>query len=372
MSTSQPSKPNDRTLLYLIAAVVGLWLAWKLLTFLYYTVCYLAVNLFLGLDVSVYGRLGWLGYSLAGLGLGAAAGAITAQRRFHLHRLISVGATGLILVLGSLLFIGRSPAEVMDNDDPQELTRFMQSQPSSTSTPVQAAQPTEEPPTAPLATADTVSEPAEGLMRVPAGADIYATEPGVGHNPIGYLHTNDTVRLQRRAGDWVRVTAQRDPLQPPLSGWLLRAQLAPLPPTTSAAKLEEPIHEAAALPPAEPTVPAASPSRPAVPAAIPAGAWPTGQQRHTGYIGEQVATFTLDWQPSGELTGSYSFDDVQPALLYRLTGTATASGELRLLEFTRSRLSARCLLQQQAGAYVGTMTTVDGRQLPMSLKVAQQ
>ena len=109
MNTAQEDTNNGtKYLLYIALAVAGVWLAWLILKFLYYAFSYLALNLFLGLDLSVYGRLssgGWLGYALLGLGLGAAAGAIAAQRRFRLSKLIPAGAGLLFIGLSSFVFL---------------------------------------------------------------------------------------------------------------------------------------------------------------------------------------------------------------------------------------------------------------------------
>ena len=109
MSTAQQDKNEGaKYLFYIVLAVAGVWIVWLILKFLYYAFSYLALNLFLGLDLSVYGRLssgGWLGYALLGLGLGAAGGAVAAQRRFRLSKLIPAGAGVLFLALCSFVFL---------------------------------------------------------------------------------------------------------------------------------------------------------------------------------------------------------------------------------------------------------------------------
>ena len=72
MSTAkQDTESGKMYLLYIALAVAGLWIIWQILKLLYYSFSYLAWNLFLGLDLSVYGRLapvGWVGYAFLGLG----------------------------------------------------------------------------------------------------------------------------------------------------------------------------------------------------------------------------------------------------------------------------------------------------------------
>ena len=112
MSTAQEDAENGKKyLLYIVLAVVGIWIAWLILKLLYYSFSYLAWNLFLGLDLSVYGRLapvGWAGYALLGLGLGAAGGAVAAKRRFRLNNMIPIGAGTLVLSLCSFMFLNNA------------------------------------------------------------------------------------------------------------------------------------------------------------------------------------------------------------------------------------------------------------------------
>lgn len=101
--------------LYIFLGLVAL----PALGLLYFVLSYLAVNLFLGLDLSAYGQLaagGWLGYALLGLGLGAAGGAVAAQQRYRLHRGLLLGAGALALGLGLLAIAtlagANQPAEI--------------------------------------------------------------------------------------------------------------------------------------------------------------------------------------------------------------------------------------------------------------------
>ena len=112
MSTAkQDTESGKMYLLYIALAVAGLWIIWQILKLLYYSFSYLAWNLFLGLDLSVYGRLapvGWVGYAFLGLGLGAAGGAVAAKRRFRLNKLIPIGAGALVMVLCSFVFLNNA------------------------------------------------------------------------------------------------------------------------------------------------------------------------------------------------------------------------------------------------------------------------
>ena len=109
MSTAKTdTESGKKYLLYIALAVAGLWIIWQVLKLLYYSFSYLGLNLFLGLDLSVYGRLasvGWVGYALLGLGLGAAGGAVAAKRRFRLNNLIPISAGALVMVLCSFVFL---------------------------------------------------------------------------------------------------------------------------------------------------------------------------------------------------------------------------------------------------------------------------
>ncbi len=98
----------------------------------------------------------------------------------------------------------------------------------------------------------------------------------------------------------------------------------------------------------------------------PAANWPTGHRQHTGQVDNSDVTYAIDWQDNGELSGTYYYNQ-SPGAIHRLTGAANAAGELRLLEVTRGKQSARCVLQRQNDGYVGTMSNSDGRQMPMSL-----
>jgi hypothetical protein len=112
MSTAQEDTNSGvKYLIYIALAAAGVWIAWLILKFLYYAFSYLSLNLFLSLDLSVYGRLssgGWLGYALLGLGFGAVGGAVAAQRRFRLSKMIPAGAGVLFLGLCSFVFLNNA------------------------------------------------------------------------------------------------------------------------------------------------------------------------------------------------------------------------------------------------------------------------
>ncbi|WP_210466842.1 hypothetical protein [Rufibacter roseolus] len=128
MSTN---KGKNSEIWYLALGALGLYLAWIALKFIYYILSYLATNLFIGLDQSVYGQLSeepWVGYGFLGLVLGAAAGAIAAQRRFRLNKMITAVSIITILVLCSFAFVGNQattsiPASpIPDNEATEEAT----------------------------------------------------------------------------------------------------------------------------------------------------------------------------------------------------------------------------------------------------------
>ena len=364
-----------KTALYLGLAGVGLLLGWQLLLVLSAGLGTLSLALFEGFDAS-YGQLGGLyGYGLLGLGLGAAAGAVAAQQRFRLSKLVMVVAVAAIaLLLGSAVWVGTRDGRV--NALPRE-----QSVPASASnataesaaSQVSAAPaPTTEslpPATAPIPAdsvatvevveTDTTSQPAQGLRRVVVGyASLRTSWADSLAPPEAQLREADTVRLLRQAHHWARVVRTGADSAAAPTGWLRLAALRPLrTPAPAAPKRQLP--RPAPVPQVDAPAPAAA--APAAPV------HPTGHQQYTGYIGQLQATYFIDWQANGVLSGSYFYNQ-KPAIVYRLTGEVAADGALHLLEFTRGRQSARCVLQHQAGGYAGTMFNTGGQQLAMSLE----
>ncbi len=65
-----------------------------------------APAVFITLDLSPLGRLGWPGYALLGAGLGAAVGMLAARRRYRLHGNVAAGAGGVTIVMGALIYLG--------------------------------------------------------------------------------------------------------------------------------------------------------------------------------------------------------------------------------------------------------------------------
>ena len=108
MSGGRNGKGGNGPLGILLLLALGLWLGWKVLQFVFSLFSGLALSFFLALDAS-YGRLGdpVVGYALLGLGLGAAAGAVAARRRFRLGPLVLAGAVGGLLVLLGAVYFGR-------------------------------------------------------------------------------------------------------------------------------------------------------------------------------------------------------------------------------------------------------------------------
>ena len=94
-------------------------LAIPLAILLFFSLSYLGLNLFVGLDASAFGQLPpgpWLGYGLLGLGLGAAAGAVAAQRRFRLSKHLQTGAGALVVGLVAAAVVG-NPAHFAPRAD---------------------------------------------------------------------------------------------------------------------------------------------------------------------------------------------------------------------------------------------------------------
>jgi hypothetical protein len=111
MAVTQKDNKNGKYHLYLLLAIAGIWVSWLVLKLLYYALSYLGLNLFLALDLSRYGQFspnGWVGYAVLGLGLGAACGAVSAQRRFRLTKLIPAGAVVVALGLCSFVFLNNA------------------------------------------------------------------------------------------------------------------------------------------------------------------------------------------------------------------------------------------------------------------------
>ena len=362
-----------KTAFYLGLGALGLWLGWQLLLVLGAGLATLSLALFNGLDAS-YGQLGGLyGYVLLGLGLGAAAGAIAAQQRFRLSKLVVVAAgAALALLLGSAVWVGASDGRLGD------YFRAQNAPASASSAPAEAAAPTPAP-AAPAATtealppqpapmpadsvaavaADTTSQPARGLRRViVSAAPLRISWADSLAQPAAQLQEADTVRLLRQTPHWARVVRTGPDSAAAPAGWLRRTALGPL-------RGPEPTAPKGQSPRPAPTMQAGPPEP--VAAAPGAPAHPTGHQQYAGQIGQESATYSLDWQANGVLSGSYFYNQ-QPAVVHRLTGEVAADGTLRLLEFTRGRQSARCVLQPRAGGYAGTLTTTSGQQLAMSLE----
>ncbi|MGI4870729.1 MAG: hypothetical protein ACRYFX_06055 [Janthinobacterium lividum] len=366
---SEPAKNAGclKTAFYVVAAGLGLWLAWHILLMLSSGLGQLSLALFRHLDTS-YGRLGGLyGYVLLGLGLGAAAGAVAAQQRFRLNKLILVVAGTAVLLLGSLVFVGatrrhRSTSGSTREQSPPatETSRTTDAPAPEVATATDEAPPEAPDPVAP-AEADTTSQPAQGLRRVAVGhVPLRTAWTDSLAAPVAHLQKADTVRLLRRTHHWAQVIKTGADSTDAPTGWVHLAALRPLRARATATK--RPPVKLAPTPPQAASEPVAVAPAPTTP--VPAH--PTGHQKYTGRIGQLTATYLLDWQADGTLSGSYFYDQ-KPEIVYRLTGALKTNGELHLVEFTRGRQSARCVLQRQAVGYAGTMSNTDGQQFAMSL-----
>lgn len=355
---------------YIGLAVGGLWLLWQLLQFLYSAGCYLAINLFLGLDLSAYGRAGlgtWGGYALLGLGLGAAAGAVAAQQRYRLHRLIPIGAAVVALLLCSFVFLGNTASRATSAESVS--SNLEDSQPTIVDSAAVNTDTTEVAVEKNTNQGDTATQAIDGWMQVASNrVALCPNREDSMHSSRVYLHSNDTVRLLRQAGNWVRVVVGGPGRQHAGIGWVRLNQLTQFADSEPESKPALSRANAAKKVAASPKM--AQEERSLIEKSEPVTSsitWPTGHQQHTGQVGKQLVTYSLDWQPSGVVSGSYYYDN-NSAAIYRLTGAASSTGELHLLEFTRGKQSANCVLQWQDDAYVGTMFNTDGREFSMSLQ----
>ena len=247
--------------------------------------------------------------------------------------------------------------------------------PEAATTTIVDLEPAEEPAMSTAAAAtemlpDTASQTAYGWMQVAVtNAPLRTSWTDSLASPTVYLQPDDWVRVLRRARTWVQV---QGPADRSAVGWIRRQALANLRPSA-------PPDDAEAEPPASETTEsnetadnsdpeATATNDEATGTAAPATtSWPTGSRTYVGRIGNYHARFALDWQPDGQLSGTYRLDE-QPGLVLRLTGAPAADGSLHLAEFTKGRLSARCVLQRQGEGFVGTMFNTDGRQFEMTLE----
>ena len=342
---------REKLLLFLALGAVALWMLYKLLH-------EVAPVVFLRLDSSYCRRGGSFGYAVLGLGLGAAAGAVAAQRRYRLPRLILAAAAALVLALLGVSQLGEIGSSIAP-DDSTTTTTVADDDLAATSAaaaeiPADAMTPAE---TAPRM--DTISTVAEGWHRVSVEATaLQASWLDSLAAPQVALAAGDMVRLLRRTHGWAKVATS----VPVRTGWLRVAALGPMF-TEEPAAAEQPAADEPETAAAAPPDPEASEAE----APTPAPDHPTGHQEHHGMVGKFHATYSLDWQPSGVLSGTYFFAE-QPTNTYRLTGAVAPDGELHLLEFTRGRQSARCTLQRQEAGYSGRMYNTDGREFDMTLE----
>lgn len=349
MSNPAGNSGCGKRLLYLVAVLLGLRLGHKLLSSLYVAFSYAGLNTLLALDLSAYGRVAadyWPGWALLGLGLGAAGGAIAAQHRFGLSR--GVGVAGWLAIT---LLLGLVYATVEVGAASETTTTVVAPPPAPKGSGRVSAAHSKRRRTHRSPASDTSSIAVDDWRQVVVRmAPLRANRADSLARPTAYLRQGDTVHLLRRARRWARVVSGRGS-----AGWVRLAGLGsvakePLPPVAQ-----------------EETTTAAEQLTTANQPDIIAPARPIGHHQYTGQLNNLAVTYALDWQPDGELSGNYSFDQ-QPGTVYRLTGTLTTRGELHLLEFTQGRQSARCVLQRQGNGYAGTMRRTDGRQVAMSFE----
>jgi hypothetical protein len=328
------------------------------------------------MDSSTYVRVGtsrWAGYALLGLGLGAAGGAIAAQRRFRLNKLVSIGAVALVLVLCSFVFIGNTASGVAAADltavsvpdDAVESSSVMASDAIlSDSVSDQVLSESDTQSNGPGLTLDSNPNLLEKTFRyikehrVKDASNIIPDTYGEFETAM-LEDTANIIALHQvfKAEKWEGADLSDEQFAKlMLSGLQRKPQAAPV---------QAPVRPSTETSVRD-SVEYTSEKHDSEPVAT-SVAFPTGHRQYTGQVGKLAATYSLDWQPSGVLTGSYYYDK-DPGTIYRLTGAATATGELRLVEFTRGRQSARCELKLQDGTYAGTMFNTDGRQFPMNLE----
>lgn len=349
-------KFRKNPLLFLLLGAAMLWVTYRVLE-------EAAPAVFLQLDGS-YGRLGGsFGYALLGLGLGAAAGAIAAQRRYRLNRAILAGAAGLMLLLAYLASLGSTGTStyISASDlQPAETSVAEVTDSSSANEPADAS--------TPQAILDTSSTAVQEWRQVTERmAPMHLKWADSLRAPVAYLYQGDTVRLLRRAHGWAQVVSITGT---PLTGWVRLAGLGAMAGREEQPKAAVEPEKQTAVETDEPAVdaPEADESGVNTPEASAASIeHPTGHREHHGQVGQLYATYSLDWQTNGELSGSYFYNE-KPNTIYRLTGSVSPSGELHLLEFTRGRQSARCTLQWQGNGYQGTMHNTDGQQFDMTLE----
>lgn len=390
----ETARQHPRLFLLLLAG--ALWFGWKTVVATYELLNDFSLTLFMHLDAS-YGQLGgWPGYGLLGLGLGAAAGAIAAQRRFRLSRRIVLGA-GLLgaLLLMAGYFSGNRVAYTaqpeidapMDNNTMSAGAVLESTQPAAVAPSPALPDTTHPAPQAASAVAAATLSPtveADAWLQAGEALSLWASPADSAEPASLQLQAQEVVHVVRRAGLWAEVLTggrNRSPQDP--TGWVRAGGLVPLPAEAAEANKQPPSPnppdaDARAAnsenaggngigPPASRRYPAANAPAGPEKEAIPTGGWPTGHQQRTGHVGSLALTLSLDWQPNGELSGSCYYDQ-QPGTRYRLTGALKASGELSLLVFTRGQQSARCVLQRQDAGYAGTMYTADGQELAMNFE----
>ncbi|AMR28310.1 hypothetical protein A0257_15255 [Hymenobacter psoromatis] len=363
---SAAGKKNN-TFLYFLLLVLAIWLGWKVLLITYYALSYAGLNTMLALDLSAFGRLSashWPGYAGLGAGLGAAGGAIAARRRFGLGRPVEVlGWIAIVLLLG--LIYATTEVETAAENTTTVVEGPTAPATTVSPTPPAPAEVREQPIVKYAPAPDTSSTAAEGWQQIVVRvAPLRASWVDSSAKPFAYLHAGDTVQLVRRAHAWAQVANSLAG-----SGWVRRASLGPL------AEEDEPApaEEQALTPPAQPRATLAKASTQAKPAVRPdtaapaiTAARPVGHQQCSGTVDNLAVKYSLDFQKTGVLSGYYYYQQ-QPGKVYRLTGSLAPSGELQLLEFTRGRQSARCVLQRQGNDYAGTKYAIVGGQVPMTL-----
>jgi hypothetical protein len=98
----------------------------------------------------------------------------------------------------------------------------------------------------------------------------------------------------------------------------------------------------------------------------------TTRNNYDGYVGKLAAKFTIDWHSHGIVSGEYWYPTRNASFKYRLAGTNSTEGVLRLNEYTNDDLTATIVLKKKLVdgriEWTGTMHNTDGRKLDVLMK----
>lgn len=93
---------------------------------------------------------------------------------------------------------------------------------------------------------------------------------------------------------------------------------------------------------------------------------------YDGFVGKLAAKFTIDWHVHGIVSGEYWHPTRNPAVKYKLTGTNSTDGVLRLNEYKKDEQTSTIILKKNLVdgriEWTGTMHNTDGRKLDVLMK----